>query len=78
MWWMSSDLDQQFDVNPIPLGIPEVRGDLDQQIDVTPVSLGIPQGPRTTSSSCSLTFSLISLIPSSSRLGEEEVKWPQP
>ena len=40
---MSSDLDQQVDVNPVPLGIPEVWGDLHQQVDVTPVPLGIPR-----------------------------------
>ena len=40
---MSSDLDQQVNVNPIPLGIPEVWGDLDQQVDVTPIPLGIPR-----------------------------------
>ena len=40
---MSSDQDQQVDVNPVPLGIPEVRGDLDQLFDVTPVPLGIPR-----------------------------------
>ena len=40
---MSSDLDQQVDVNPVPLGIPEVRGDLDQLVDVTSIPLGIPR-----------------------------------
>ena len=40
---MSSDLDQQVNVTPVPLGSPGVRGVLDQQVDVTPIPLGSPR-----------------------------------
>ena len=40
---LSSYLDQQIEVNPVPLGIPKVRGDLDKLVDVTTVPLGNPR-----------------------------------
>ena len=69
---MSSDLDQQVDVNPIPLGIPEVRVDLDQLVDVTPVPLGIPRvWPKPPPPALSPSLSPISFPPPMRRMSSD-------